>query len=162
MDSKAERGLFPPSAFVPTAIVWGLWTAGLMAAVNLARQGYRSRARNAIVFTVIAQAAVWAGLGLLWRRVGGPAGHITLIKGTPDMPWFEFRLPWSSVWVVQGAVNGVAGYIARRAQQRAYDQWATLHPPGTTRSPFLAWWVILLAIAGALVVCALVFRVFFW
>lgn len=140
------EGLFPPKDFIPTAIFWGLGAAGIMAGVNMIRLSLAAQGRRLIALMIVLQCIVWGVWGLLLYI--SPKSVVTMEanRGLPGIEVFSM-----AVWMIPAVMilNGAVGYWLYKTQSVAYLQWISTHPRGTTKNPYLKWWVPLAALLCA-------------
>jgi hypothetical protein len=154
MEQDQRKDLFAPRDFIPTSVIWGFWVAAVMAGVNFVRLGQRTRGKRLMLSGILAQLFVCAGVVAL-RLLTGAGGE----TGAQDSTWpdLQFRLPWGWPELILLLINVAVGCWLYQAQKEMYKQWAAQHPPSMRKSPYLAWWVSLLAIAGMLLILLLIF-----
>ena len=129
---EPSRALFPAKDIIPSSIFWGVWAAAAMAGANYIRLGFRSRGLRLIGYGLAAQLAVWSGLYL-----------VEILIRSRDW-WLCLSIGMSM------AVNGAVGYWLYSTQREFYRLWRRRNPVAARKSPYLAWWVSVLAIMGAI------------
>ena len=150
---NCTQPLFPPRDFVPTSMVWGCWVAGVMAAINLARLGRRGAAWRLIGPSLVAQGLIWS---LYYALKSATVGRGALVVVRPSTMQIHLQWQWLLSLAILLALNGTVGYWLYRSQRDAYRCWAEKCTEAMRKSPYVAWWVALAAIGGALVVVLLV------
>jgi hypothetical protein len=160
MAKETEQvALFPPRDFVPTSVIWGFWSAAVLAGVNLMRFGDRTRGKWLVVLGLLAQLAVCAGFAgftlLVSQGQGQPNPQPAM---GPDMRIILVPFGWVDLVVV--AINIGVAYWLYTTQRQMYKQWQTDHSPVALKSPYLAWWVSVLAIVSTLLLVSLAFAIF--
>lgn len=136
---EPSRPLFPARDMIPSSIFWGVWAGAALAGANYIRLGFRSRGVRLIALGIACQLVVWLVIWLFSLLINPPEWRTVLSTG----------IAW--------AVNGAAGYWLYTTQREFYHIWRRRNPAAAKKTPYVAWWISLLAVVGAIVVIVLVF-----
>ena len=164
---KKWNELFPPKDFPATSVMFGIWITGIMAGVNYFRLGRRDIGKRVIWISIILEIFL-CSLGGIFSGHGGelfschPHASAANIQGLLMLMLLVFApgglllLPYGSVlfsWIAYMRVfDGIAGYWLYKMQIAEYRQWVKENPPTVRRTPYLKWWVTVLALVGASVI----------
>lgn len=138
------KSLFAPRDLVIAAIAWGFWVAGVMAAMNYWRLGFRRRGVRTALYSVFGYASLYLAVIRLLHTIG--AGLQPTVYPI-------------ALGLVACIANGAVGYLLYRAQSGLYKDWRKSHPSDLQTSPYVTWWVSMLALSGAV---AMILVIYYW